>query len=253
MRGSLRALFAAILLLWSAGLAAAVESPRAPCGGLSPFPDYGASGKEPTIRVWAGDALGTPWTPPDCTSWSVKDGGVLVAAAGRFSYQGSADDLLARFGAISALTGLKYWSVTEGGWRTLITHATALAGPDGARPRHDFTAAEMRGGRDLYFAQADNRASGEVLYRMRIDNFGPNGFVVAIENVSAVRRLLLTLFNPGDLQSVHFLERKGPNEWAYYGMAWTGESLTSRFGVSEASYVNRATALYRHFTGQNRR
>jgi hypothetical protein len=60
------------------------------------------------------------------------------------------------------------------------------------------------------------------------------------------------LFNPGDLQSVHFLNRNGSNDWAYYGMAWAGENLTSRLGVSEASYVNRATALYRYFTGQSR-
>jgi hypothetical protein len=66
---------------------------------------------------------------------------VLVALAGRFSYRGGVDGLLARFGAISALAGIQYWSVTEGGWRTLITHATALDGPDATRPRADFTLA----------------------------------------------------------------------------------------------------------------
>jgi len=66
---------------------------------------------------------------------------VLVALAGRFSYRGSVDGLLARFGAISALAGIQYWSVTEGGWRTLITHAAALDGPDATRPRADFTLA----------------------------------------------------------------------------------------------------------------
>lgn len=201
--------------------------------------------------MWTSSDLGAPWTPPSCTGWSTKNDGALVAVAGRFPFKGSTDDLLARFGAISALIGLQYWSVTEDGWRTLITHATALDGPDGAHPRPDFTAAELKRGGDLYFAQADNRASGEVAYRMRVRDLDPNGFVVAIENASAVRRLLLTLFNPGDLLSLHFLTRDGPNDWAYYGMAWAGEGLTSRLGVSEASYVNRATALYRHFTGQS--
>ena len=111
----------------------------------------------------------------------------------------------------------------------------------------------MSDGRDLYFAQADNRAAGDVVYRMQIRNYGPDGFVVAIENVSAVRRFMLTLFNPGGLQSVHFLERKGADDWAYYGMAWAGESLTSRLGVPEASYVNRATAFYRHLIKEDRR
>jgi hypothetical protein len=76
-----------------------------------------------------------------------------VALAGRFSYRGGADGLLARFGAISASAGIQYWSVTEGGWRTLITHATALDGPDVTHPRADFTLAEMRSGHNLYFAQ----------------------------------------------------------------------------------------------------
>ena len=69
--------------------------------------------------------------------------------------------------------------------------------------------------------------------------------MVAIENVSPVRRFMLTLFNPSDLQSPHFLEREGPNVWNYYGLAWAGETTASLL----ASYVNRPMALYRHFVG----
>jgi hypothetical protein len=83
-----------------------------------------------------------------------------VALAGRFSYRGGADGLLARFGAISASAGIQYWSVTEGGWRTLITHATALDGPDVTHPRADFTLAEMRSGHNLYFAQPTTARPG---------------------------------------------------------------------------------------------
>jgi hypothetical protein len=200
--------------------------------------------------VWTSAELGS-WTPPACTGFTAKGDGVLVAVAGSFSFTGSADDLLARFGAISALKGLKYWSVTEGGWRTLITKAAALEGANVVRPRSDFTLAEMRSGADLYFAQSENRAGGDVVYRMRVRDFGPNRFVVGIENASAVSRYLVTLFNPGDLASVHFLERRGPGVWGYYGLAWAGDSLVSRLAVPEASYVNRALALYRHFLGND--
>ena len=230
-------------------LATAEQGPQPPCADLAPVPAYAAPGAPPNIRVWTRADLGAAWTPPACTGWAAKGDGVSVAVAGRFAYRGSAGDLLKRFGAISALTGLRYWSVTEGGWRTLITHATALEGPDARQPRPDFTIAEMRRGADLYFAEADNRASGEIVYRMRLNSFGPNGFVVAVENVSPVERFYLTLFAPGDLQSVHFLKRLGPQNWAYYGLAWAGEGLTSRLAVPKASYVNRALALYRYFTG----
>jgi hypothetical protein len=200
-------------------------------------------------RAGAAAELGS-WTPPACTGFTAKGDGVLVAIAGSFPFTASADDLLARFGAVSALKGLKYWSVTEGGWRTLITSATALEGPKVDRPRSDFTLAEMRSGADLYFAQSENRAGGDVVYRMRVQDFGPNRFVVRIENASPVSRYLVTLFNPGDLASVHFLERTGPGVWGYYGLAWAEDSLVSRLAVSEASYLNRALALYRHFLGE---
>ena len=128
--------------------------------------------------------------------------------------------------------------------------ATALEGPKVDRPRSDFTLAEMRSGADLYFAQSENRAGGDVVYRMRVQDFGPNRFVVRIENASPVSRYLVTLFNPGDLASVHFLERTGPGVWGYYGLAWADDSLVSRLAVPEASYLNRALALYRHFLGE---
>src|SRR5262245_63378838 len=69
------------------------------------------------------------WTLPACTGLTAKGDGVLVAVAGSFAFTGSADDLLERFGAVSALKGLKYWSVTEGGWRTLITRRPRSKAP----------------------------------------------------------------------------------------------------------------------------
>ena len=246
-----RALLAIAVLLWSVGTAAAAELPRPPCAAAPPFPDYASPGEPPNLRVWNSRELSVPWVPPACTGWTAKSGGVLVALAGRFPYSGSIDGLLARFGAISALGGIQYWSVTEGGWRTLITHATALDGPEATHPRADFTLTEMKSGHDLYFAQTDNRASGEIVYRMRVREIGPGGLVVAIENASPVSRFLITLFDPGDLQAVHYLARKGPDVWSYYGLAWAGESMPSRLGIGEASYANRAQALYRHFVGSS--
>jgi len=247
----LRTLLAIAVLLCSAGLCAAEQGPQPPCAGVKPVPAYAAPGDPPNAQVWTSAELGS-WTPPACTGFTAKGEGVLVAVAGSFPFKGTAEALLQRFGAVSALKGLKYWSVTESGWRTLITSATALEGPDLNLSRPDFTLAEMRSGADLYFAQSENRAGGDLVYRMRVQDFGRDRFVVRIDNVSPVSRYLVTLFNPGDLASVHFLERRGPGVWGYYGLAWAGDSLVSRLAVPEASYVNRALALYRHFLGEDR-
>lgn len=81
---------------------------------------------------------------------------------------------------------------------------------------------------------------------------GPSGFTVAIENASPVSRFLITLFGPGNLQAVHCLARQGPDVWGYYGLAGAGESMPSLLGIGEASYANRAEALYRHFVGDSK-
>src|SRR5512146_804166 len=135
---SLRTLLAIAVLLCSAGLCAAEQGPQPPCAGVKPVPAYAAPGAPANAQVWTSAELGS-WTPPACTGFTAQGDGVLVAFAGSFPLKGNAEALLQRFGAVSALKGLKYWSVTEGGWRTLITSASALEGPHLDRPRPDFT------------------------------------------------------------------------------------------------------------------
>ena len=147
---------------------------------------------------------------PRSTGWTAKGAGVLVALAARFSYGGSSDALLAHFGAISTLKGLRYWSVTEGGWRTLITSATALSGPDLDHPRPDFTLAEMRSGKELYFAQGDSRAAGDVVYRMRVGEVSPTRLIVAIENVTPSAEIYADAVQPGRFAVAAFSRAAGP-------------------------------------------
>ena len=70
-----------------------------------------------------------------------------------------------------------------------------------------------------------------------------------MENVSAVRALRLTLFNPGDLQSAFFFAEIEPGVWGYYSLAGTRDSASVLTGGHEASLVNRAAALYEYFAG----
>jgi len=143
---------------------------------------------------------------------------------------------------------VRYWSVTENGWRTLITHATALRGPDPSESRADFTAGELKTGKDLYFAETDNRLGEPVIYRMRATATGES-LVITTENVSAVQKFMLPLAAPGDLQSIHYLTQITPGTWSYYALARSDAPPLGVFGVvKNESYVNRALALYSHFT-----
>ena len=68
--------------------------------------------------------------------------------------------------------------------------------------------------------------SRPIIYRMHVAATSTT-FVVALENVTPVEFLMMTVFAPGDLQSVHFLTRTAPGVWSYYGLARTGVSVES--------------------------
>ena len=208
------------------------------------MPSYTAPGEPPRIR----SAQVEGWTAPSCAGWVSTRSTLLVGVAGSFQQNGGTDGLLAAFGRVSTLRGTCYWSVSNHGWRTLFTDAVALVGADPARRRSDFTPAEMVEGSSLYLLQTDSRSSDQVVYRMRVLEKRPDRLVVAMDNVTPVRLLLLTLFAPGDLQSTFFLERRPPSGiWSYYGL-W-GIRTNALTSGHEASSINRAVAMYRHLAG----
>ncbi|TDH57922.1 hypothetical protein E2C06_35350 [Dankookia rubra] len=223
-------------------LAQAADGPRPPCG-TTPQPSYAPPGVAPAIEVWHAPE----WTASACTGWASPHPILLVTLAGSFRYEGGAPDLLARFGRISSLRGIRYWSVGDRGWRTLVTGAAALDGPVTRRRRTDFAVAEMARGVDLYFAQEDSRSSSEVIYRMRVLESEPDRVAIAVENTTSVRFLLVPLFAPGDLRCTSYLERLSPGVWGYYAL-W-GIRAGAQTSGHEASSVNRALAFYRHVAG----
>lgn len=234
---------ALLLLLSDPSRGLAQDFLRPPCGG-PPLPSYTAPVEPPRIR----SAQVESWTAPSCAGWASVRSTLLVGVAGSLRHGGEADVLLAAFGRVSTLRGTRYWSVSDHGWRTLVTDAAALVGVDPARRRPDFIPAEMTEGSSLYFVQADSRSSGQVVYRMRVLEKRPDRLVVAIDNASPVRLLLLTLFAPGDLQSTFFLERlSGADVWGYYGL-W-GIRTNALTSGHEGSSVNRAVAMFRHIAG----
>ena len=69
------------------------------------------------------------------------------------------------------------------------------------------------------------------------------------ENVTAVRVLAMAIFGPGDLRTLYFFERSSPDAWGYYSLAGVDPVSTLAIQGREASYVNRAVAIFRHVAG----
>jgi hypothetical protein len=109
----------------------------------------------------------------------------------------------------------------------------------------------MTTGKELYYAQKDNRSAGEVTYRMRLTTRGRDEITAQIQNVSPVRYsvlgILVTAYEPGDVRTAHFLRRRSADVWDYYLVTATRQSPR---GTNERSLVNRAAAVYRYVAGQ---
>ena len=142
---------------------------------------------------------------------------------------------------------MRYWSTTHKQWQTLILDAHAVGGPK-PDPRADFLPDEMQEGKVLYFEQADNLA-GKAVYRMQVMKAGADRIVFAVENVTTMRYLLLTLFHPADVQTIYFLDRESEGIWRYYALSRTGRKANRLAAGHEASSINRAVAFYRFLAG----
>jgi Family of unknown function (DUF6675) len=245
-RTALRVAAAALLL---AGLPVELGSakplPQPPCAG-PPEPGAADPGAQPAVAIWREVDL-KGWAAPLCLHWPAAPPDTLVALSGSFAPAGGEDGILDRFAAVSATRGTRYWSVLDQRWRTLVTDAFALEGPDVRLRRADFTVAELASGRDLYFAQRDSRSTGLVIYRMRVRQAAADRIVIESENMTSLRFYLVTLFAAGDLVSLHFFQRRTPQRWDYYLLAGAAHG---RANGHEASLVNRAAAVYRHVVGE---
>jgi hypothetical protein len=241
----IRFVFSAMLLWQAHGYAQ--SGPQPPCGE-EPVPTYPGLENSPTVRFWSESDFGRDWRPPACTGWVEVGFSTLTTTVARFRYSSGAESLLGHIGAVSELAGMRYWSTTHKQWQTLILNAHAVTGSQLTQRREDFTPDEMREGRVLYFEQADN-LSGAANYRMQITEASADRLVYDVENVSTMRYSFLTLFPPGEMQSIYFLDRESDNVWRYYSIARTGRNASRLATGHESSSINRAVAFYRSLAG----
>lgn len=222
--------------------------PAAPCEGRSPSPPYPPAGEPARIAIWHRPSLSPALASPHCTGWGGTRPTILVALSGTFHMEGGAEALLAHMGGVSRFPEILYWSVTRQRWRPLIHEAWALTGPDGKR-RDDFGTEEMRSGKWLHFYQDEYSTAGEVYYRMRVRQADDLRIVVEVENSRPVRKWFLPLFGPGEYAFIHFLEKGEGDLWHYYGVMRAGSGFNPLASGHDASYANRAAALFRHLAG----
>lgn len=201
-------------------------------------------------KSWDRSSLGRDWKPPACTGWTTAGFTTLITTVARFRYPagptGGSDGLLRHIGAISELSGTRYWSTTHQRWETLITEAYALTGLQSGQRRGAFTPGEMKAGNSLYFEQVDN-LTGKGIYRMHILSVSTERLVFEVQNASTMRYFFLPLFDPGEMQSVYFLDRESENVWRYYSILRTGTNASRLFAADSA--INRAVAIYRRLAG----
>ncbi len=221
--------------------------PQLPCG-KEPVTPYPGLDNSPMVKFWSVSDFGHDWSPPACAGWAETGFSTLITTVARFRYTAGAEGLLRHIGATSGLTGMRYWSATHKQWQTLIVNAHALTGSQPGHRREDCTPDEMKEGKVLYFEQADT-LSGTAIYRMRIAEASADRLVFDVENVSIIRYFLVTLFHPGEMQSIYFLDRESADVWRYYSIARTGRNASRLAMGHESSSINRAVAFYRSLAG----
>ncbi len=241
----IRFVFSVMLFCQAHGYAQ--SGPQPPCGE-DPVPPYPGLDHSPIVKFWSASDFGQDWKPPACTSWAAAGFATLVTTVARFRYASGAEGLLRHIGAKSQLAGMRYWSTTHKRWQTLIVDAYASPSAQPTQRRKDFTPDEMQEGTVLYFEQVDN-LSGKAIYRMHITKSSEDRLVFDVENVSIIRYFSVTLFHPGEVQSIYFLNRESANVWRYYSIARTGRNASRLATGHESSSINRAIAFYRSLVG----
>ena len=97
---------------------------------------------------------------------------------------------------------------------------------------------------------ADNRSRYETVSRLRVSEADNGRIVIETANVTPLRWLFTSFAAPGDVQTWYFLEHEAAGTWRFYSL--TRVQYASRWFSSvipNASYINRALAMYRYITG----
>ena len=221
-------------------LARAADLPGPPCGGAVQ-PPPAAPGASPAMRTWSESQL-RGWQPPACLGWRGERSRMVAALSAEIRSGDSLGELLDRLGAFSAYPSIPYWSSSRRAWLPLANRA-GLVGSGGDLYGNAFRTGAAYG----YFEESGSR---HTTYRLTVLERSDRRAVIEIENTSAISWTLLPLFDPGALQSTLFIERTGPDRWAWYHVmrASDGASLLAAHGTDSA--LNHLAAFHRYIAAK---
>ncbi|HEX5279490.1 MAG TPA: DUF6675 family protein [Micropepsaceae bacterium] len=244
-------LIAALPCAYAALAATAVISvqPRPPCAAADPVPGYAPLDAPPNIALSTARDTAASWNIPACTVWTQNSATLVVGLAGRFHSAADPAALLARIGAISSLTDVRYWSVTDKRWNAMFTRAFALDGRDPGKRRADFSADDLLSGRELNFLAADNRSGRDAVSSLRVTGDSNSTIVLETANATPLRWFLLSFAAPGNVQTWYFFTHETGDSWRFYSFTRVlyAARLFERI-IPDASYINRAVAMFRYFS-----
>jgi hypothetical protein len=158
----------------------------------------------------------------------------------------SLNAVIGRFGAISKLLTVQYWSVTDHKWRPLVSSAFAILGAGSTQARADYSPSELATGEDQYYLVTDTRSGRAITYRLRLLQGQRGRVLVETSNVDPVKQWGFTLYATDGLDTLYFVDERSPGVWAYYSITRVLPAGFLAFG-HDKSYINRAVALYRHY------
>ncbi len=248
--GKLWCVAATLLLLGAAVCSEPLRAlPASPTQCLPPaWPSPPPLGVPPAVSMGIASDFPSEWQVPLCVAW---DGQFFTAVA---TVHGTLDALdvnalLERIGAVSSLKGMRYWSVTDHRLQTLITNSFAVLLAQPNQPRPDYALGEFQVGQELYFSEQDNRLPDPVIYRLRILERDEHHFVIDITNVTAAKKLFLTLLSPGDVRTIIFVSDTKEGRWTCYGLSGVHASKLASIVENPKSQLNRLLAFYGFISG----
>ena len=215
----------------------AADLPSPPCGGSAIDPPLAAPGRPPSTEAWGESDL-RGWQPPPCLGWRGARSRMVAALSAEIRSRESLDELLGRLGAFSAYASIPYWSATSRAWKPMVSRA-GLVGSGGDLYGNAFHSGASYG----YFEQSGSRYT---TYRLHVLERRDDRAVIEIENTSPISWTLLPLFDPGSLQSTLFLERLGPDRWAWYHAMRAGDGASLLAAGGSESALNHMTAFHRY-------